>query len=234
MAQQNAPLGQALAARGVHVFAAGFDQRLAAGRARVIGPLHQHQGQDHIAYALAHVGQDHQGHQDGGEGQQQVDHAHDQRVDLAAGIGRHQADDGADHGRNRRRAHAHQQADAQAVHDRRVQVAPLAVRAQPVGEAMLLAGRSRGQAGIEHVQLHQVIGVLRRDERREQRHQDDEQQRDQADDGGLGAQEVVRDLRPEGLDAACIGAAGVGGGRRNSGNSAHWAASRRTRGSSSL
>ncbi|MNQ99681.1 hypothetical protein D3C85_1154280 [compost metagenome] len=233
MAQQNAPLRNALAACGVDILAPGLDQRLATGGARVVGPLDQHQGQDHIANALAHIGQDHQRHEDGGEGQQQVDDAHDQRIDLAASVGRDQADDGADHGRDRRRANAHQQADAQAVDDGRVQVTPLAIGAQPVGEAMLHAFGARREPGIEHVELHQVIGVLRRDERREYRHQHHDQQDHQAKDGGLGAQEVVRDLRPHRLHLAGVGDRTRGHGS-SGGTLVHCAASRRTRGSSNL
>ena len=96
---------------------------LAARGARVVGPFQDHQRQHHVAHAPAQVGQDHHGHQDGREGQDQVHQPHDQRVGLAAGIGGQQAQQRADHAGDQRRAHAHHQADAQAVENARQQVA---------------------------------------------------------------------------------------------------------------
>ena len=89
------------------------------------------QRDDDLVDALAEDGQEHQRHQDRREGELQVDQAHDQRVDPAAGIGREQPERRCRPRRRSAPSRRRRSADAQAVEDRRQHVAALVVGAEP-------------------------------------------------------------------------------------------------------
>ena len=162
------PRRQGQAGRGLDIFLVAFDERRAARGAGEIGPLHQDEGDQHLVDALAQHREQDQRHQDRRKGQHEVDDAHQERVDLAAGIGRDQADHDADGERHHDRYGADEQADAHAVEDRRQHVARLAVGAQPVDHLAVARDGARRHLGVEQVEAGDVERVLRRDPGREQ------------------------------------------------------------------
>ncbi|MNT05587.1 hypothetical protein D3C72_1402120 [compost metagenome] len=228
VAHHDAPAGNVLAARGFHIFTPALHQRLAASRAGVVGPLQNHQREHHVAHALAKVCQDHHCHQDGGEREDQVDQPHDDGVGSPTGIGGQQAQQRTHDTRDECGAHTHHQADAQAVQNGGIQIAALAVGAQHVAEGVQTVGRARWQAGVEHIELLQVIGVLRRDPGRHERGQNQHHGHHQAKHRQARCHEIGHVLAP------WRGLAHGGGSRREVGTAAHAAVSRRTRGSSTL
>ena len=120
---------------GLDVFAPAFDQRGGAHRARVVGPFDDHQREHDVHHALAEQGEDHQRDEDRGEGQLQIDQAHDRGVGAAADIGGEQPERRADDAGDDRGADADAEGDAQAVEDAGQHVAALVVGAERVGVA---------------------------------------------------------------------------------------------------
>ena len=80
------------AGRRLHVFLALLHQGGAPHRAGEKRPLHQHQGEHHLAEPLSDHRKHHQRDEDGRETEHQVDEPHDQRVDTAAVIGGDEAE----------------------------------------------------------------------------------------------------------------------------------------------
>ena len=162
------------------------------GSARKVGILRSDQRHDQWPPALAEQGGKHQCQKDGGERQLQVDDAHDERLDAPT----HKAGQRAQRGAQRKGDGAghetHLQRDAQPVQDRREQVAPLRVGAQPMGEA-LAAHITWRAAGIHQHEVGEVVGVLRRDPRRQQRQQHDQREHHEGDNGDA----VLRELAQE-------------------------------------
>ena len=135
VAEEDACLAKSEAGRRLDVFLALLDQGRAAHGAGEQRPLHQHQGEHHLADALADEREHHQRHEDGREAEHQVDEAHDQRVDAAAEIGGDQAERRPDPERHDAADDADREARAQAVDHGRQHVAALSVRAEPIGAA---------------------------------------------------------------------------------------------------
>ena len=90
--EQDACRAEAEAMRRLDIFLMAFDEGGSAHRAREIGPLHEDQGEDYLPHALSEQGEHHEGDEDSGKAQHQVDDAHDERVEAAAGICRDQAE----------------------------------------------------------------------------------------------------------------------------------------------
>jgi hypothetical protein len=107
-----------------------------------------------------------------------VDQPHQDGVDLSTEVCRHDADRGAGRERNDGRDDADEQAEAQAVEDRRHHVAALLIGAEPI-ELAVEAALARRQHVVHDVQLSEIIRVLRRNPGREDRH--DDQQHDQCE-----------------------------------------------------
>ena len=144
-------------------------------RACEIGVLRGHQRRDELPFALAQQGGQHQGQQDGREGQLQVDDAHDQRLDAATDKTGQRAQRGTERERNHARDQPDLQRDTQPVQDGRIQVAPLRVGAKQMGETAAAKIARRAPRVGQH-QFCQVVGVLRRDQRRGESQQDDQAQ----------------------------------------------------------
>jgi hypothetical protein len=160
-------------------------------------------GEQHLVDALAQHREQDQRHEDRRKGQHEVDDAHQERVDLAAGIGGDQADNDADGERHHDRYGAHEQADPHAVKDRRQHVARLAVGAQPVDHLAVAGDRARRHLGVEQVEACDVERVLRRDPGCEQGDERRDRHQDEAEDGEPALAEVRDDslerrLRPHG------------------------------------
>ncbi len=199
VAEDDVAVAQGQAARRLDIFLAPLDQRRAAHGARVIGPLHRHQGEDDLARARAQHREQDERHQDGREAELDVDDAHDQPVDAAAEIGRRQADRGADQHGDHGAHHADAERDAQAVEDAREHVAALVVGAEPerVARHRLAARR---HAAVHDVELVKVVGVLRRDQRRRQRGDDDQDEQRQAGQRQPARREIRNEAPERRLD----------------------------------
>ena len=111
--------------------------------------------------------------QDGWQGQLQVDHAHDDGLESPAVVGCQQAHHAAEHQGQGAGQYAHQQAGAQAVQNGGENVAPRCVGAEPVHIAAR-SGLTWHQACGGQVQRGLVVGVLRRDKRRQHGCHDDQ------------------------------------------------------------
>ncbi|MNV64314.1 hypothetical protein D3C71_1569500 [compost metagenome] len=228
MAEQHAPPRQRHAARGFDVFLAAFHQRRAARRPGEIRPLHDDQRNDHLIHTLAQNRQQHQRDENGGERQLDIHNPHQQRIDAAAEIGGDQPHGGADAKGRQHRHGRHQQAGAHAVEDGREQVARLPVRAQQIAHGTVAAFAARLELGIHDVQRRQVIGILRRDPRRQQRGAHNHDQHHQAQRGQLAGEEIRHETPPGRLFLDGRGRRGSGGG------AVHRRLSKRTRGSSTV
>ena len=97
-----------------------------------IGVLRRHQRGDELRHALAEQRGEHQREQDRRKRQLQVDDAHDEGFDPPAEIGRARAEHGAEHERHRAGRDADLDRDAQAIEDRREEIAALRVGAEDV------------------------------------------------------------------------------------------------------
>ena len=163
---------------GLDVFLRRSDQRRGAHRARVVRPLDDDQREHDVHHALAQHGEDHQRDQDRRERELQVDEAHDGGIGAAADIGGDQAERGADDAGDERGADTDAEGDAQAVEDAGEHVAALVVGAERVGVAGGRCG-TRRQAAVHDVELREVVGVLRRDQRGEDRREADQDEDNQ-------------------------------------------------------
>ena len=200
MAEQDPAGRQGEALRGLDVFAPPFDQRGAAHGARVIGPFDDDDRDHDVHHRLAEEGEDHQRDEDRGKGQLQVHHAHDRAVRLATGIGREQAERGADDTGQQRRSRADGQGDAKPVHDAGQHVPPLVVGAEPEGRGPVARDAARLDPSIHDVEHGEVVGVLRRDPGREDREQHDDGEDPEAEQRGLGLAELRHEAPERGLD----------------------------------
>ena len=77
----------------------------------------------------------------------------------------------------------------------RSEIAPLLIGAEPGGEARAHL-RARRQHAVHEVELHQDVGVLRRDQRRQQRSPKHQNQHDQAEDRHWALEEGAQMLPP--------------------------------------
>jgi hypothetical protein len=155
-----------------------------------------------------------------------IDDTHDDRFRPAANVGCQEANGRTDDQGEEAGENADRERNPQTVEDRREQVATRAIGAKPERHARhrLLAGR---QSRIQHVDLAEIVGVLRRNEGREQRKGDDCSEHDQCGRGNL-ALEIFRDEALErclnsGLARQLVGFRFVGGETRIvlSGNGTH-------------
>lgn len=177
--EKNIPVGKAQRPCRFDIFAAKFRQCRAACGAGVCRPFYENDCENNVADAFPEQRKNEERRKDGGKGKLKIDHAHHCRLRLAAGIGGCQAESGADDEGDGRRSKTDDQADPQTVENSGKHVAPLIVRAEQESEA---GGRlrSRRHAAIHYVKLHQVVGILRRQHRREDRQQDDKDDQDEA------------------------------------------------------
>ena len=157
VARKDAQVGQAGGARRLDIGLVLHHQRRAARQPREDRNGVDRDRDDRVGQAGAEHADDHDREQHARKGEQHVDQPHDHGVDAAADIARHDADRHADRHRERDREHAFDQRDARAVDDAREQVAAELVGAEPV------LGRRR------HQHVHQVVlvGIVGRDQRRE-------------------------------------------------------------------
>ncbi len=212
MAEHDARRRQAEHLRRFDIFAPALDQRRAARGARVVGPLHRHQRDHDVGQARLEQRQQDQRQQDRRKRQLQIGDPHDQRLDAPA----RETGDQPQHRPQRQRDHRahgpHAHADAQAVEDGGQDVAALVVRAEQEGHAGagLLA---RGEARIEHIQLGQIVRILRRDPRRDDRHDDDDGQHDHADHRHAAGAELSHEAAQRRFFSGRRG--GRGGGSRH-------------------
>ena len=91
---------------GLDVFAPAFHQSGGAHGARVVGPFDDDQREHDVHHAFAEHGEDHQRDEDGGEGELQIDQAHDGGIGASADIGGEQAESGAEDAGDERGADA--------------------------------------------------------------------------------------------------------------------------------
>ncbi len=174
--QHDAPGRQAEIHRRLDVFLAPLDQRGGAHQPRVLRPLHQHDREDHLVHPAPERGQQHQRHQDRRKAEDEVDDAHEHRVDAPPNYAATRPDEAADQQWPRHGGREpHGQAGAQPVEDGAEHVAALRVGAQPVGEAGHAFG-ARRQPVVHDVERGEVVRVLRREEGGQH---DDQQQHDE-------------------------------------------------------
>ena len=186
-----------------------------ADRARVVRPLDRDQRDDDLVDALTpSIASTHQGDQDRGKGSWMSARRMIPASTKRAEVRRRQSQRETDRQRQHRARDAHEERDADAVEDRRQHVAALVVGAEPVG----LAGGSRAlsgrELGIEHVELREVVGVLRRDERRRQRERADEHEERQPHDREATLEELGAKRRHGASAAASARPCAAVGGRR--------------------
>ena len=225
MPENDARRRQGEAIRRLHVFLALLHERGAAHGPRVVRPLHGHQRGDDFAGSLPQHGDQDQRNQDRRERKLDVDDAHDQRLDAPAdvcgGESHREPDDECEH----RCDDTDAEADPETVENRRQHVASLVVGAQPKGAARG-GGRSGRQPAVHHVELRQVVRILRRDQRGEERKKQNQTKQREPEHGDRIRDKIVDDALERRFD----------GGRRHNdfpGTSLHpLLSAKRTRGSS--
>ena len=143
-----------------------------AGKIRV---LRRYQRRDQLPFPLPEQRCKHQGQQNGGKRQLQIDDAHDQRLDAPADEAGQRPQCRAKGECDRAGHQADLNRDSQAVNDGRKQVPPLCIRAEPVRVAVA-PDKAGGTARIGEHELRQIVRILRRDQRRGHRDQDDQRE----------------------------------------------------------
>ncbi len=131
--------------------------------------------------------------EDGREGQLHVGHPHDQRVEPAASVARHEPERDAERTRGGDAEHADEERQPQAVEDGREHVAALVVRADEE-RALPVGAPQRRQVRVDEVELRGVVGVLRGDQRggeREGEEEDGDERRAHRQLGGAEARDDV-------------------------------------------
>ena len=218
MAEDDAPVREREARRGLDVLLAPLDQRAAAHRAGVVGPLHEHQGDDDLVDALAEDRDEDQGDEDRGKAELPIHHPHDHGVHAPAVVRREQAHAHPDEQRDDPAHHPHPEADAQAVGDRAQHVAARAVTAQQEGDLAGPGLPSRRHPRVHHVHDREIVGVLGREPRR--RHRDEEHE---GQHPGRGLRHVALEEGPEEAAERRLFPSGVpvAGHDRNAGSGAH-------------
>jgi hypothetical protein len=172
VAEEDGAVAEAGDAGGVDVEILAGREDGAADQAGVARDLADADGDHHVLQAGAEDGDDDEGHQDAGEGEHDVDHAHHGGVHELAVVARQQAEDHADGGGDGDRDQADRERDAGAVEDAGEDVAAELVGAQP-----MLGGGWLGAVG--RVDLDRIVGG---EEGGGEGRRDDEQEQDEADD----------------------------------------------------
>ncbi len=153
---------------------------------------------------LPEHGDEDEGDEDRGEGELDVDDAHDQGLDTAADIGGDEAEGATDDERKDRAGGTDAEAGAQPVEDRRQHVAALIVGAEPI-DAAGRGALARRQAAVEQVERGQIVRVLRRDQRREDRDQQDQREDEQPGHGDTRFGEIEEQAAQRRLDRRRLG-----------------------------
>ncbi|MPL96208.1 hypothetical protein SDC9_42383 [bioreactor metagenome] len=178
---------------GVHVFLFLLHQHGAPDRPGVEHPAHDGEGGHQLSEAPAEGGHDEEGHQHGREGELDVHHPHEEAVEPAAEVARHEAEKGAENAGEDHHRQADEQGDPAAVDHGAQQVPPLVVRAEDKGRVPALHP-DRGFEGVHEVQAADVVGVLG-GEQGPRGHKDHEKRDDEEPCQGTGApDEIVKEL----------------------------------------
>ncbi|ENN88838.1 hypothetical protein RHSP_37710 [Rhizobium freirei PRF 81] len=177
----DAPGGHADQPCRLYIILAGLDDRLCTHRAGILHPARQRDGKDKhgrrtdLPQAFRqHLPHD-RGHQDrnedGGDGQHDVPDAHQQIVDETTEETGNETGNQADQQRQHDGGHADDDGNARAIQDGRQHIAPLRIGAEEIRHFAAIMP-DRRQFRLPHIELRAVIGILRRDQRRQQRRQD--------------------------------------------------------------
>ncbi len=194
LAEQDARRPRAGEPRRVHERTCGQLHHCAAHGAGEEGHVRHRHGDHGIGQAGTQGCDDGERQQQVGEGEQHVDGAHRERVDPAAPVDGHQADQGAGQGRRGHGDGAHRQAGAGAPYQARQQVAAQLVGAQQMPGT---AGRQQPPG-----QIHGV-GIGQRQQRRTQRQGHQHRHQRQAGQRQAVAGRPIHDTRILGSRTCC-------------------------------
>src|SRR3954447_12005178 len=175
------------------------EHRVPARDARVADPAREPDRDEHVEDARPQHRDDRDHQDEEREREEEVDDAHDHRVDPTADVPREEADRGPDDQRHARGPEGDQQVDAPAVEDAREHVAP-----ELVGAQWVTGGERRG----ERVERVEGVRVVRRQQRRrERRHDHDPEDRAPRDQRRVADEPPAPPARTrlEALEQQCAG-----------------------------
>ncbi len=173
MAQHDMPLARAKRYCALNILALLDRKRLGADDARRACPAGQTNNQNDIPHTVAQNGGQHHAERQPRQNEEKVRYTHQKRIDPAADIARHDADERSKHHGDHRGHHAHEQRCARTAHEIRQNIAPLVVRSQPM----------RSGRRIENIRTAcgNIRGFKRQDHRPENGHQDKKQNNKHSD-----------------------------------------------------